>query len=386
VQTGKFLRTLSGERNQILALDTSPNGKIIATGSVGTEINLMVYPLKVLLAKPKPRQAGEADDTETPQEGGDVDIQPGPDLPTIDQSALADASSEEAVALAYKVVSSDDPQASLRKLQGELNAAMKAGHYCDGAKALDGLAHQILVLAPYDKAAFHALLVTSIIQQDLKMIYLATKIGQRTLFFPDIYNYDLPQAVDARFDFWQKEVFDPTRRRAGRKLELEFVGCDGQSTVRTMPLTLLQVDIPVEVMRVLAQRRVRLNFQQFRALDDQQFLSRLFLMIEHAMEVARRGRGEDKPEMLELKEAPMQAAGVLSADLSDVDVFGYPGAVPFELRRSKGPWVSYYSDRDRKKQILLPTGNYYLRVADKIRAAFVINAASETPIKVKMDR
>ena len=55
------------------------------------------------------------------------------------------------------------------------------------AKEMDTLAHQILLLAPYDMAAYHALVITGIIQQDLKMIYLMSKVGLQALFLSNLY-------------------------------------------------------------------------------------------------------------------------------------------------------------------------------------------------------
>jgi len=347
----------------------------MATGSIGTDIRLMIYPLKV---EPLERQVAEA----KPQEGEPPEPAESTDsgeAPDVDASVLAEAQRDRE-ALAYRTLEAD-PEQKLAGLEQELNGLLRQGDVCANAEAIDKLAHRILLLAPYDRAAYHALVLTGIVQQDLKMIYLMSKIGLRALFLSRVYDYELPQAVEAQLRLWQGDVFDPARSRAGRELVLEIVDCDGRGQVQRMPSELLAVDIPREALAALARQKARANFSYFKGLDSQTFLDRLHYLIDEAVAAGRRPQGEDAV-VIALDKAPERPVGMLELDLSSVDLFGAPDAVPFSLRRERGNWVTYRTDADRRKALLLPVGNYYLRVGERVAKVFTVQSRAQTPVTV----
>jgi hypothetical protein len=379
VQTGKFLRTVAGERDQIVTMALSPDGKVIATGSINPKINLMVYPLEVQLAERKAAEANakDAGASEAAPPGSKEQAELEKDL-----SALEGSNEAEAERLAYRTLSKEDPAAALKEQEQNLNTLMKQGQFCKNAKAVEQAAYRVLELAPYDKAAYHALLNAAVVRQDLKMIFLMSKIGQRALFLQGIYDYAPVSAVDARLDFWQREVFDPARQRAGKELVLDIIDCKLQRSTQRMPLSLTKFDVPVEVLRVLASRRVRVNLQELQGLDDARFLNRVHFLIEQVVTALRRSGADDKPAVVALDQAPTIPQGTLLLDLSDVDLWGYPGETEFKLRRANGLWLTYHTDKDRRKQLLLPEGNYYLMVDNKVRKVFAISAEGSVPISL----
>ncbi|MCH8842724.1 MAG: hypothetical protein IID61_07055 [SAR324 cluster bacterium] len=385
VQTGKFLRTVAGQRNQIVTMALSPDSKVIATGSVGKVINLMVYPLEVILAEKEEKDEVARVVEEDLAEDEDLDLGEEYDLEK-DLSALEESSDEPDGLTDYRKIGDDDSQAGLHELEAKLNDLMKAEQYCGSAVELERTAYQVLRLAPYDKAAFHALVNAGIVNQDLKLIYLTSLIGQRALFLSNVYDYATVEGVDSRLDFWQKNVFNPARIRSGKQLVLEFVDCDGQVVRRDMPATLLSLDIPVEVLRVVASKRVNVDFEHFRALDDKRFLDRIHYMIAEIMEALRRAVTPDSVIALDLSKAPQGRHGVLNLDISSIDIFGYPDRTAFRLRKAKGLWHTYYTDKDRRKSLLLPVGNYYLRINKKLRRVFTIKAEEEVPLIVTASR
>jgi hypothetical protein len=383
VQTGKFLRTVAGERDQIVSMALSPDGKVIATGSVRPQINLMVYPLEVQLAERRQAKTQEPGQQQAaaPTEAALAESPQQTEL-ELDLSALQASPEEEAQRLAYRTLSREDPQAALKEQEGQLNRLMKQGQFCKNARALETTAYRVLELAPYDKAAYHALVNVSIIRQDLKMIFLMSKIGQRALFLQGVYDYANPRGVEARLDFWQRDVFNPARRRAGTELVLDFIDCNGKKAPQRMPAALLALDVPVEALRVLASRKAKVNLQLLAAMDDQRFLDRIDYLTAEIVTAMRRPGREDQPVEIDLAKAPSVPHGMLSLDLSDVDTWGYPGETEFRLRRANGIWLTYLTDKDRRKQLLLPAGNYYLMVDKKVRNVFTIEPESRVPITV----
>jgi hypothetical protein len=213
------------------------------------------------------------------------------------------------------------------------------------------------------------------------MIFLMSRIAQKALFLSSIYSYDLPQSVDAKLAFWQDAVFNAARHRTGRKLVLEFVGCTGAAKTAEMPAELAALDIPIEVLRILASRIVRVNFQPLKGLEPALFVQRVHYLIDQALQAEKRGAKSAKNDtIIAFKDAPEIKVGLLELDLVDTDTFGYPGQVPFQLRHERGPWLSYTSDADRKKRLLLPEGNYYLKVDNKVRNVYTIRARPGTPV------
>jgi hypothetical protein len=337
----------------------------------------MAYPLKVQLAQKVQAVPPEAPQQASEGKEGAPALAPakgGKELEK-DLSALAAVEEEKE----RPGAEARDARQELDKQQVRLNQLLRAGKYCQGAQELERVALQILSQAAYDKAAYHAMVLAGIVQQDLKLIYLMSKIGQRALFLSNIYTYDLPQSVQAKLDFWQNVVFNPASRRTGREIVLEFVECTGQPQVRAMPAELLAIDIPRESLRMLASRRARVNFAEFKGLDAATFLQRVYHLIDVSAR-ASRGKEGDDPVAIAFTDLPPAKLGVLQLDLTDLDLFGYPGQVPFQLRRERGQWLSYVSDGDRRKRLLLPEGNYYLMVDKKVRNVYTIRADKTAPL------
>ena len=47
--------------------------------------------------------------------------------------------------------------------------------------------------------------------------------------------------------------------------------------------------------------------------------------------------------------------------------------IAFSLRREGGNWQSYFSDKDNRIEMIIPSGGYYLKVNDVIRKTFFID-------------
>jgi hypothetical protein len=379
IQNGRFIRTVSGERNQIVALAMSPDGRVMATGSIGRDIDLMAYPLKVRIARKGEPSAAPSDEATAEAPGT-------PESPTDSGTSGGGMERDLNALTALEEEKEKGPTAvrdtlqELDKLEARLNELLRTGHYCQSAPELEHTAFHILDLAAYDQAAYHALVISGIVRQDLKLIYLMSRIGGRADFLTAIYTYDLPQSVHAKLDFWQDVIFNPALRRTGRELVLEFVDCSGKSQVRTMPAELLALDIPSEALHTLASRRVHVDFSQFRGLDAQTFLQRVYYLIDVATRLRKPAGGKDEPIEVAFKDVPAVKFGVLPIDLAELDLFGYPDKVPFRLRRERGRWMSYVTDGDRKKKLLVPEGNYYLMVDKRVRNVFSITESSTAPL------
>ncbi len=96
--------------------------------------------------------------------------------------------------------------------------------------------------------------------------------------------------------------------------------------------------------------------------------------------------GSDKAVTLTLKANGATPAGLLQLDLSAVDLLGHEGRLPFRLRLARAQWHSYFTDTDRRKKLLLPVGNYYLKVNDKVVKAFSVRAGETAQVTVDVLR
>ena len=126
---------------------------------------------------------------------------------------------------------------------------------------------------------------------------------------------------------------------------------------------------------------MRVNFQPLKALDAGVFVQRVHYLVDQALLAERQGgKSQGTDSVINFKDAPEYKVGILEVNLTDTDIFGYPGQVPFQLRRERGPWLSYSTDADRKKMLLLPEGNYYMKVDNKVRNVYTIRAGTGVPV------
>ncbi|HUJ75131.1 MAG TPA: hypothetical protein VL359_09745, partial [bacterium] len=117
-------------------------------------------------------------------------------------------------------------------------------------------------------------------------------------------------------------------------------------------------------------------------LDDATFAQRITHLIAAAVPAGLARQPGEPVHITFDKLAPVQL-GAVRVDLADQDLFGYPGQVPFRVRRERGAWLSYFSDADRHKDLLLPVGNYYLMVDKRVRNVFTIRAQQTVPVAAR---
>jgi hypothetical protein len=236
------------------------------------------------------------------------------------------------------------------------------------------VAKEILKTTLNDQAAYYALMKSYIIDKDLQMIFLMAKLGENAQFLDSVYDYSTGEMVFRFFRQWLTSVFDGSAAGQSEAVTMEYTDCKNQISTLTMPQYLLFIDVPVETVRKMLRDDFKIDWKVFEGLgnDSAIFRDRIFALIEAV---------EDKRKIIDLnalrpfipiKTQPIY--GYYQIDLSDVQQWGvYTDLVSFQLRWNGSNWFTYFTDINKRKTLLLKEGNYYLRVNDKVRQAFIIN-------------
>lgn len=390
-KTGNLIRILSGENSPLTTGTISSDGQLIAVGSFANEIILLSYPLNIAKfdrTDKKRRKAQPLAARASLDETSAVEAAlPAYEEEEVDTSVLSEEEEESATnasnlqVYAVSAREAEDTTRLYQQAQRDLNQLLKKGKVCQNAANINLKAHLVFERFPDDKAAFHALIKTSILEQDLKLIFLLAYIGQNANFYTSRYDYSSPLDVGNVFDYWIEQVFDQSPKRQGELLTLNFKNCKRKIQEIKVPAISHQLSVPKEFStKVLSVARF-IDFRDFQNLDDQEFSNRFYAEIQRAINNAEPYALERRPLSRNVK-SPKTETGILRLNLERMQRWGVPGKVLFQIRASRQPWQSHYTDQDKITLLRLPVGNYYLRIGKHIRRAFVLTPGKTAKIDI----
>lgn len=386
VDKGNLIRILSGERDPISTMALRPDGKLIALGTLGNEIVLLDYPLNLAKVSQKARATSPED--QSPQEASDTVLDSTPQPALSDAEAYIDNQDDleevmEALPEAdiFELTDTEDPVKQREMLQQDLNMTLKKGEVCKNAKDLEQKAWTVLKRAPNDKAAYHALLKVAISQIDVNLIFLFSKIGTWAEFAPNRYTYNNETDVNHQFRIWTENVFDQALMRRGDQLVMSLENCNKRTQAVAIPQTLYLLDIPMEFIELTLSKTEVWDGQLFKQLSTEDFKNRLLQTVLETLN-KKDSQSESTDVSFSLDNAlQVIPTGQLHLNLTQTQLWGEPNRLLFQLRERSNPWQSYYSASDKQKALLLPTGQYYLKVGGTIRRAFTLSANQEKVIE-----
>ncbi|MBF0237859.1 MAG: hypothetical protein HQM12_09155 [SAR324 cluster bacterium] len=73
-------------------------------------------------------------------------------------------------------------------------------------------------------------------------------------------------------------------------------------------------------------------------------------------------------------------------NLARLQLWGNSENVIFQVRESSGEWQTYKTDKDKISEMLLPAGQYYLRIGEQIRRAFILKPNGKAEITIDSTR
>ena len=347
LRRGRLIRNLSGESHALHALALSQREGVMVVASTA--------PALLLLRYGRGRRSTEGRVPLAAEAAGDA----------------APPAGEVSPARALQVA-----------LKRELDALLRQGGFCSSGGQLVAAADQVLAADPADRAAYQALAWAAVARRDFKMVYLMTRIGLAMPFDAVVYRYASSEESWQQLNRWQRQVFAGEQARVARKPLLTYRDCQQRERSENLPDALLRLDIPQQTLTLLREARLTVRWSDFQDIPLQRFLARLDLLASRSAELARLDPPE-RPWELVVDDAEVEAFGDLDLDLTEVDSFGEAGAVPFQLRRGREAWRTYLSDADRRKRLLLPRGDYYLRVEGELRQAFTVREGEVSAFAIR---
>ncbi|MGK5091339.1 WD40 repeat domain-containing protein [Deltaproteobacteria bacterium TL4] len=393
VKSGDQIRILSGENNPLVSGSISPDGKLIAVGSLANEIIIFSYPLsiaefktgtRVKNAAGRPGSAGlETESSGAKSQGSplkDKEVLDTADLENEDDEKAREAEELKVFALSEKGNSSEIEQAE--RNQYLLNRLLAERQTCKNYRAINELVLQILRILPNDQAAYHALLKTSLLQGDLKMVYLMASLGQKAQFYTNRYTYANPLDVSNVFHSWLTQIFDQSHQRQGEQISLTLRDCQGKVIDLEVPLLTTQLGLSKEFVEQVTSIAFFIDIRDFQNIHEIEFKNRIFAELLRAV-TTKTPYPKTRIPLSPSTRAPEIKTGILHVNLERLQSWGHPGKVEFQLRESGEPWQTYITDQDKIAIISLHSGKYYLSAENNIRRAFILQP--EQTIKMKIE-
>ena len=189
-----------------------------------------------------------------------------------------------------------------------------------------------------------------------------------------IYDFTNHAAMDQYFQNWLNIIFNQSTIEEHNKVVLEFTDCEGKISIISMPRYLLFVDIPQEVITAIVDNKLSIDYSIFAGLSErpQTFRDRLFALILAVDEGTKNIKLRSLDKFMPASDTSVY--GYYTVDLSSVQQWGKKSdRIAFQLKRNKNNWMTFLSDTNKNKTLLLQEGNYYLRVNNRVRKVFIIN-------------
>ena len=169
--------------------------------------------------------------------------------------------------------------------------------------------------------------------------------------------------------------FTQTIDQNENEISIEFTDCEDKISVITMPDYLIYIDIPDEsIQKILKNANLGIDFDVFAnlATELETFRDRIFAMIEAIN--ADQSKIDLKHLSKYLPQKQNALYGYYTVNLANVHQWGLKSdSISFQLRVNRSKWMTYLTNSNKTKTLLLKKGNYYLRINDKVRQTFIIS-------------
>jgi WD40 repeat protein len=391
VSTGNFLKTLTGERDQITSVSINHPARLLAVSTLGTEINLLRLPKKYFASTTSSKKffSEFSDNTSIAEEdvfssGTDLESQGQTDPNQVsDQDIQTEIKVEEKDKIFEPVIEELDHE--LLSLQTELNRLLKIGNTCEDKDQIETISHRILNKMPDDQSAYFGIMKARIAEKDLPMVYVMSKFGYNAVYQKNQYDFSSTQQMNDFFGLWRDTVFSQMTMNDPSNMQLEFNDCNDQVQMIKLPQNLLFIDIPTEIIEKVFKQKIYIDFGIFSDLQDNAtaFRDRLLALIDAIEETGVNDKVFKLDIVRKFIGGPGSGVyGYLTVNLTNVQQFGMSSnRALFQVKQEKPAnaklkttygWRSYLTDQHRIKTILLRKGNYYLKLNNKVRKAFMI--------------
>ena len=383
VSSGSPIRIIRSAKTALLTASVDPEKKLLAVGEIGGGVEL--FDLE------KVSDTYDAISEENPESDQKMNIKLS-DLGKEKGIGESIENKTESTSLTYgndfnveerKIYLAEHVE-EIKDLSGDhqliLNKMLKRNQGCQDKDDLYRLAVESIQLTPDDKAAWHALARVAATDNDLYFLMLSLMIGKDAKWYSDKYDYDDLIEVERNFSFWIDQIFDPSFRRQGGRLEINLKNCSFEREKIEVPQELYSIRPPDEFSEKVRNLARLVDVRDFRHLPMSEFRRRMLVEIERVLSDSE-PYPDVRPPLPSEKVSKAPNTGELFLQLDRLATWRNVGEVSFELRRSGESWRSYTTGKDMIAQLELPIGTYSLRVNGQIQQAFALTEGQETKLR-----
>ena len=375
VKSGNMMRILHVDSTPLVAASLSPDGKLIALSNLTNDITILTFPTDIPELQDDTGDvsvSGETDNSaslQTSESDSDASDKYGIDLENLKEMEKLPMTAEEL--RAYAVTETDDFSTVQYEMQQRLNLLLKTKDTCLHAAEMEKLALKILVIVPDDLAAYHALVKTSILKQDFATLSLFVSSGYFAELDQELYDYISILEVRNIFDNLRFELFDQSFVRQGNKQKIKLANCKGNPLSVSLSGISRNLRYPVEFLKNINSIPRLIDLREYMNLPQKEFQDRMFAEIERILGSKTPHPTSYFPKTPEERSEKVPV-GILNLNLEKAQTWKNDGMASFSLRKVRGQWQSYQTDRDNRIVMHLPAGSYSLKVAGILRKTFFL--------------
>jgi len=385
VKSGKMLRILHGDSTPLVAAALSPDGKLIALSNLTNDITILTFPTDIPELKDNTGDISASGETDDSANLHTSESDPGAsDKSDINLENLKDMEKLPMTAeelRAYAVTETEGLSTVQYEMQQRLNLLLKANNTCLHAAEMEKLALKILAIVPDDLAAYHALVKTSILKQDFTAMSLIVSSGYFAELDQELYDYISILEVRNIFDNFRFGLFDQSFVRQGNKQKIKLANCKGNPLSASLSGISRNLRYPVEFLKQINSIPRLIDLREFSNLSEEEFQDRMFAEIERILESRTPHPTSYLPRTPEERSEKVPV-GTLNLNLEKAQTWKNDGMTSFRLRKERGQWQTYQTDRDNRIVMHLPAGSYSLKFAGVLRGTFFLIAGTQLDLSI----
>ena len=385
VKSGKMLRILHGDSTPLVAAALSPDGKLIALSNLTNDITILTFPTDIPELKDNTGDISGSGETDDSAKLHTSESDPGAsDKSDINLENLKDMEKLPMTAeelRAYAVTETEGLSTVQYEMQQRLNLLLKANNTCLHAAEMEKLALKILAIVPDDLAAYHALVKTSILKKDFTAMSLIVSSGYFAELDQELYDYISILEVRNIFDNFRFGLFDQSFVRQGNKQKIKLANCKGNPLSASLSGISRNLRFPVEFLKQINSIPRLIDLREFANLTQEEFQNRMFAEIERILE-SRTPRPTSYLPRTPEERSEKVPVGILNLNLEKAQTWKDDGMTSFRLRKERGQWQTYQTDRDNRIVMHLPAGSYSLKFAGVLRETFFLIAGTQIDLTI----
>ncbi len=258
-----------------------------------------------------------------------------------------------------------------------LNNFLDNPDFCKDKEYIKKLALNILKEDSTDKAAYYALILTSLQERNTMPILLFSKLGSNAYFDTDIYNFMSEWDLDLYFLVWDKFLFDHTSRFAIGLENIELRTCNDTVILSAIPEEYIFLDIPNETKLAITQGETQVDFTTFtKKTNFEAFRKYIYILNELIANKKKLITQQDFAASF-IRWRYLNDT-ILQLDFSKIRQWDKQNnTILFKIKPQKKTWQTYNTDTSKFKILFVPNNHYYIQANGSLKK--YVSVSSDSP-------